>query len=79
MAKLKAEVEHANHQENGSSLRDKLFANVDRLNAVASALAPLRTGPRRCPVPERSPKRRSASPASATSLTFAGESFEDWF
>ncbi|WP_336336522.1 FAD-binding and (Fe-S)-binding domain-containing protein [Haloarcula brevis] len=41
MAKLKAEVTHAHHQEHGSSLRDRLFANVDALAGVGSAVAPL--------------------------------------
>jgi FAD/FMN-containing dehydrogenase/Fe-S oxidoreductase len=41
MAKLKAEVMHARHQKHGSSLRDKLFANFDRLAPLGSALAPL--------------------------------------
>ena len=41
MAKLKAEVEHQTHRENGAALRDRLFADVDRLNALGSALAPL--------------------------------------
>jgi len=41
MAKLKAEVTHAYHEEHGSSLRSRLFANVDTLARVGSALAPL--------------------------------------
>jgi len=41
MAKLKAEVTHAYHQEHGSSLRDKIFANVDALAGLGSAFAPL--------------------------------------
>ncbi|MFB6308115.1 MAG: 4Fe-4S dicluster domain-containing protein, partial [Haloarculaceae archaeon] len=41
MAKLKAEVQHAHHQRHGSTLRDRVFANVDRLSAVGSALAPV--------------------------------------
>jgi len=41
MAKLKAEVQHANHQENGAGLRDRLFADVDRPSKVGSALAPV--------------------------------------
>jgi len=41
MAKLKAEVTHAHHQEHGESIRDKLFANVDSLFALGSRLAPL--------------------------------------
>jgi FAD/FMN-containing dehydrogenase/Fe-S oxidoreductase len=41
MAKLKAEVTHAHHQEHGVSLRDRLFAGVERLTGLGSALAPL--------------------------------------
>ncbi|WP_226008382.1 FAD-binding and (Fe-S)-binding domain-containing protein [Natrinema salinisoli] len=41
MAKLKTEVMHARHQEHGASLRDKLFANFDRLAPIGSSLAPL--------------------------------------
>jgi FAD/FMN-containing dehydrogenase/Fe-S oxidoreductase len=41
MAKLKAEVDHAAHQRDGASLRERLFANVDRLAALGSATAPL--------------------------------------
>jgi FAD/FMN-containing dehydrogenase/Fe-S oxidoreductase len=41
MAKLKAEVTHAHHQEAGASLRDRLFANVNALARVGSATAPL--------------------------------------
>ena len=41
MAKLKAEVTHEYHQRNGSSLRDKVFANVGALSKLGSAFAPL--------------------------------------
>ena len=41
MAKLKAEIQHQNHDEHGASLRDRLFADVNRVNALGSALAPL--------------------------------------
>jgi FAD/FMN-containing dehydrogenase/Fe-S oxidoreductase len=41
MAKLKAEVTHEYHQRNGSSLRDKVFANVGTLSKLGSAFAPL--------------------------------------
>ncbi|WP_336359089.1 FAD-binding and (Fe-S)-binding domain-containing protein [Haladaptatus sp. ZSTT2] len=41
MAKLKAEVQHVHHQREGSSLRDKLFANIDRLSALGSLFAPV--------------------------------------
>ena len=41
MAKLKAELEHQHHEDSGATLRDRLFANVDRVSAIGSALAPL--------------------------------------
>ena len=41
LAKLKAEVKHDYHQEKGTSLRSKLFGNVDTVNALGSAFAPV--------------------------------------
>ncbi|MFB6178089.1 MAG: 4Fe-4S dicluster domain-containing protein, partial [Halobaculum sp.] len=41
MAKMKAEVTHEQHERDGASLRDRLFANVNTLARVGSALAPL--------------------------------------
>ncbi|WP_254537792.1 FAD-binding and (Fe-S)-binding domain-containing protein [Halomarina litorea] len=41
MAKMKAELEFAHKQRNGASLRDRLFANVDVVNRLGSAFAPL--------------------------------------
>ncbi|WP_255192469.1 FAD-binding and (Fe-S)-binding domain-containing protein [Natronobeatus ordinarius] len=41
MAKLKAEVTHAYHERNGSTFRDRLFANVHEFSRLGSKLAPL--------------------------------------
>ena len=41
MAKLKAEVKHEYHQEEGIPLRDRLFANVETLYSLGSTFAPL--------------------------------------
>ncbi|MFC6726069.1 FAD-binding and (Fe-S)-binding domain-containing protein, partial [Halobium palmae] len=41
MAKMKVEVLHEQHRRHGAGLRDRLFANIDALSAVGSALAPL--------------------------------------
>jgi FAD/FMN-containing dehydrogenase/Fe-S oxidoreductase len=41
MAKLKAEVVHEYHQRNGTSLRDRLFANVSDVLSLGSTFAPL--------------------------------------
>jgi FAD/FMN-containing dehydrogenase/Fe-S oxidoreductase len=40
MAKLKAEVKHEYHQEEGIPLRDRVFANVETLYGLGSRLAP---------------------------------------
>ncbi len=41
MAKLKAELTYQHNQQGGATLRDRLFANVDRVSAIGSALAPV--------------------------------------
>ncbi len=41
MAKLKAELEYQHHQDGHTTLRDRLFANIDRVSAVGSLLSPL--------------------------------------
>ncbi|MEF8839458.1 MAG: FAD-linked oxidase C-terminal domain-containing protein [Haloarculaceae archaeon] len=41
MAKLKAEVVHEHHQREGTSVRDRLFANVERVLSLGSTFAPL--------------------------------------
>jgi FAD/FMN-containing dehydrogenase/Fe-S oxidoreductase len=41
LAKLKAEVTHAHHQEHGASLRDRVFSRIDELSDLGSALAPV--------------------------------------
>ncbi len=41
MAKLKAELVNEYHQQEGASLRDKLFANVDSILSLGSTFAPL--------------------------------------
>ncbi|MFC7020316.1 MULTISPECIES: FAD-binding and (Fe-S)-binding domain-containing protein [Haloarcula] len=79
MAKLKAEVTHAYHQEHGSSLRDKLFANVDTLARVGSALAPLSNAAGAVPG-ARTVIEKTVGIASDRSLpTFERESLQDWF
>ena len=41
MAKLKAELQYQRHEAGETTLRDRLFAEIDRVSAVGSALAPL--------------------------------------
>ena len=42
--KLKAETKHQYHEREGAGLRERVFANVERLSAVGSALAPFLLG-----------------------------------
>ena len=79
LAKLKAEVTHAHHEEHGSSLRSKLFANVDSLATVGSALAPVSNWAATVPG-ARTLLERTVGIASERSLpTFRRETLRDWF
>ncbi|SFR66528.1 FAD/FMN-containing dehydrogenase [Halogeometricum rufum] len=79
MAKLKTEVMHARHREHGSSLRDKLFANVDTLSKVGSALAPLSNVAQSLPG-ARTLTERFVGIARERSLPeFRRETVRDWF
>ena len=41
MAKMKAELKYEHHQQNGTPLRDRMFANFETLAKLGSATAPL--------------------------------------
>jgi FAD/FMN-containing dehydrogenase/Fe-S oxidoreductase len=79
MAKLKAEVEHAAHQEHGTGLRETLFANVDRLNAVGSALAPVSNWAASLPGSGLVAEKTLCIARERDLPSFAGQSLEDWF
>ncbi|WP_240756920.1 FAD-binding and (Fe-S)-binding domain-containing protein [Natronorubrum bangense] len=79
MAKLKTELKHQKHQQDGVPLRSRVFANVRTLNRLGSALAPISNrlasiGSGR-DILERivGIDRRRELPA------FASESFLEWF
>ncbi|MFD1587281.1 FAD-binding and (Fe-S)-binding domain-containing protein [Halorientalis brevis] len=79
MAKLKAELTHAYHQREGASSRDKLFANVDRLSALGSRLAPLSNWLPKLPG-MRTVMEKTLGIARERSLpTFRRSTFVDWF
>ncbi|WP_435365679.1 FAD-binding and (Fe-S)-binding domain-containing protein [Haloarchaeobius sp. DYHT-AS-18] len=79
MAKLKAEVEHAHHQQGGASLRDRLFAEVDRLNALGSALAPVSNWAQNVPGADLVGEKVLGIASERDLPTFHRESLEDWF
>ncbi|UTF54715.1 FAD-binding and (Fe-S)-binding domain-containing protein [Natronosalvus rutilus] len=79
LAKLKAAVKHQYHQDQGASLRTKLFTNIDRLAALASAVAP---------VSNRVPDLPGVRPVMERTLgiardrhlpSFERETFHDWW
>jgi FAD/FMN-containing dehydrogenase/Fe-S oxidoreductase len=79
LAKLKAEITHEHHQRHGASLRDRLFANVDTLNALGSRLAPLSNWAAKVPG-ARTIMEKTVGIAKDRSLpTFHRESLIDWF
>ncbi|WP_247001332.1 FAD-binding and (Fe-S)-binding domain-containing protein [Halosolutus gelatinilyticus] len=79
LAKLKVEVKHQYHDREGVSLRERLFANIDRLAAVGSRLAPVANRAAGLPG-SRTVLEKAAGIAPDRSLpTFERESLVDWF
>jgi FAD/FMN-containing dehydrogenase/Fe-S oxidoreductase len=79
LAKLKAEVTHAYHQEHGSSFRSKLFANVDTLAKVGSALAPVSNWAAKVPGARAVLEETVGIAGERTLPTFRRETLRDWF
>ena len=79
MAKMKAEISHEHHQRHGASLRDRLFANIDRVSALGSRLAPLSNWATALPGARDLLERTVGIAADRTLPTFHRETFADWF
>jgi len=79
MAKLKAEVSHEHHERHGVSLRDRVFANVARVSAVGSALAPLSNWARKLPGAGWLAEKTLGIARERDLPAFHRESFRDWF
>ncbi|MFW5903825.1 MAG: FAD-binding and (Fe-S)-binding domain-containing protein, partial [Halolamina sp.] len=79
MAKLKTEVTHEYHQRNGSSLRDKLFANVHDLSRVGSTLAPVSNLGTRLPGSRWLMEKTVGIAADRTLPEFHRRSLREWF
>ncbi len=79
LAKLKVEVKHQYHEREGVGLRERLFANIDRLAAVGSTVAPVANRLPTLPG-ARTLLERTVGIAPDRSLpTFQRESLVDWF
>ncbi|MDS0241744.1 MULTISPECIES: FAD-binding and (Fe-S)-binding domain-containing protein [Haloferax] len=79
MAKLKSEVKHQYHQKEGTSLRSRVFGNIDTLSELGSKLAPLSNVAAELPG-SRLLMEKVLGIASERELpTFSSESLEEWF
>ncbi|MFB6161471.1 MAG: FAD-binding and (Fe-S)-binding domain-containing protein, partial [Haloferacaceae archaeon] len=79
MAKLKAEVKHRHHERTGTGVRERLFANVETLSRVGSALAPVSNWLASVPG-ARTLAETTLGIARERSLpTFRRETLVDWF
>ena len=79
LAKMKAEVSHEHHRRHGVALRERLFANVETLSRLGSALAPLSNLAPRLPGARLVAERLGGIARERTLPTFERESLVDWF
>ncbi|MFA9417609.1 FAD-binding and (Fe-S)-binding domain-containing protein [Natrinema sp. HArc-T2] len=79
LAKLKAEVKHQYHDREGTSLRERLFANVDRLAALGSTVAPLANHATDLPGARTALEKTVGIAADRTLPTFQRETLVDWY
>ena len=79
LAKLKAEVKHATHENRGVGLRERLFGDVDRMAALGSALAPVSNWLPELPGARAAMERLVGVAADRELPTFRRESLADWF
>ena len=78
-AKLKAEVKHDYHQEKGTSLRSKLFGNVDTVNALGSAVAPVSNWAQKLPGSDVIAEKVLGIAPERDLPTFSKETLVGWF
>jgi len=79
MAKLKAEVEHAYHEEHGLDLRTRLLGRFESLAPLASKFAPLSNLPNRVPGSGLLAEKALGIARERDLPTFRSETLVDWF
>ncbi|OYR40352.1 FAD-binding oxidoreductase [Halorubrum sp. Ib24] len=79
MAKLKAEVEHAHHEEHGIDLRTRLLGNFESLAPLGSKLAPLSNLPGKIPGAGLVMEKALGIAKERDLPTFRSETLTDWF
>jgi len=79
LAKLKAEVKHQHHEEEGAGLREKAFADIETMSRVGSALAPLSNWVPKLPGARWAMEKTLGIAAERELPTFRRETLTDWF
>ncbi|MFC7131261.1 FAD-binding and (Fe-S)-binding domain-containing protein [Haloferax chudinovii] len=79
MAKLKSEVKHQYHQKEGTSLRSRVFGNIDTLSELGSKLAPLSNVAAELPGSRLLMEKVLGISSERELPTFSSESLEEWF
>ena len=79
MAKLKAEVEHAHHEEHGVDLRTRLLGSFESLAPLGSKLAPLSNLPNKLPGAGLLGEKLLGIAKERDLPAFRSESLTDWF
>jgi Fe-S oxidoreductase len=78
MAKLKAQVKHKYHEEEGTSLRTRVFADIDTVARVGSMLAPVSNWAQRLPGSDAVAEKLGIAPDRSLPH-FTRHTLEDWF
>ncbi|WP_313695435.1 FAD-binding and (Fe-S)-binding domain-containing protein [Halorarum halobium] len=79
LAKLKAEVVHEHHEREGASLRERLFAEVNTLSKLGSALAPVSNWASDLPGADVVTEHALGIARERDLPTFHRETLRDWF
>ncbi|MCO8266682.1 4Fe-4S dicluster domain-containing protein, partial [Haloferax sp. AB510] len=79
MAKLKSEVKHQYHQKEGTSLRSRVFGNIDTLSKIGSKLAPLSNAAAELPGSRLVMEKVLGISSERELPSFSSESLEEWF
>jgi FAD/FMN-containing dehydrogenase/Fe-S oxidoreductase len=79
LAKLKAEMKHQHHEAEGAGLREKVFADIETMSRVGSALAPLSNWAPKLPGARWVMEKTLGIAADRELPTFRRETLTDWF
>ena len=79
LAKLKAEVKHEHHEQEGAGLRERIFRDIDRFSALGSTLAPIANTATKLPGARTVMEAVAGIAADRELPTFRSTSFEEWF